>query len=122
MQLVAVFDVIARHRLAVLSTVHADGSRQAALSGIALHQAREIVFDTSSQSRKYANLRASPAVALVVGWQGETTVQIEGLAREPAGNELERVKASYFAAWPDGRMREHSPTIAYVLITPTWVR
>jgi pyridoxine/pyridoxamine 5'-phosphate oxidase len=122
MDLGEVFDFVARHRLAVLSTVYANGTPEAALVGIAVHQGREIIFDTSVTSRKFANLRARPAIALVVGWDGETTIQIEGVAREPGEQELERAKQSYFLAWPDGRAREHWPTIAYFLITPTWVR
>lgn len=117
-----VFAVIGRQRLAVISTVHASGAPESALVGIGLTPAGEIVFDTSDRSRKVANLRVSPAIALVVGWEGEVTVQIEGRAREPVGKDLAAAKAAYFKTWPDGRDRQSWPDIAYFVVTPTWMR
>jgi hypothetical protein len=58
------------------------------------------------------------------GWLAgdERTVQVDGIADEPAGAELERLKRAYFAAWPDGSARESWPGITYVRVRPTWVR
>ncbi len=117
-----VFEFIGRQRLAVLSTVHASGGPESALVGIGLTAAGEIVFDTSDRSRKVANLRARPAIALVVGWEGEVTVQIEGTAHEPQGDALAAVKAAYFRTWPECRAHETWPDIAYFVVTPTWMR
>ena len=52
------------HRLAVISSVSPAAAPQAALIGIAVTEALDIIFDTLSTSRKYANLRADPRVAL----------------------------------------------------------
>jgi pyridoxine/pyridoxamine 5'-phosphate oxidase len=117
-----IFAFIRAQRLGVISTVHASGAPEAALVGFGFDAEIGIVFDTSSTSRKAVNLRARPAVAFVVGWEAETTVQIEGVAREPAGDELQRAKAVYFAAWPDGREREAWPDITYFIVRLTWVR
>ena len=35
---------------------------------------------------------------------------------------LERLKAAYYEAWPDGRARAAWPGIAYVRIRPVWLR
>ena len=35
-------------------------------------------------------------MALVIGWDDGRTVQYEGICDEPAGNELEQLKALYF--------------------------
>lgn len=110
-----------QHRLAVLSTVR-DGAPQAALVGIAVTDGLEVVFDTVTGSRKYANLLADPRVAMVAGWDYGKTVQIEGAADLLAGEELAPYKEVYFAVWPDGRERQHWPDIAYVRVRPRWLR
>ena len=110
-----------QHRLAVVATT-ANGTPQAAVVGIAVADTLDIVFDTVSTSRKYQNLRADPRVAMVVGWDGEQTVQLEGMADLPSGSALDACKKTYFAAWPDGLERENWPNIAYVCVHPRWVR
>ncbi len=82
----------------------------------------EIVFDTLGTTRKAANLRRDPRSAVVVGWDDEQTVQIEGLADEPTGAELARLKRVYFAAYPDGPEREAWAGITYVRVRPMWAR
>jgi len=108
--------------LAVLSTIGPKGTPQSALVGIAVTPELEIVFDTVRSSRKYGNLVANPAVAFVVGCTGETTVQFEGEAFEPVGDELRRYQAIYFATWPGGPSRLSWPGICYFVVKPTWIR
>ncbi len=110
-----------QHRLAVVSTAR-DGAPQAAVVGIAVTDALDIVSDTVTTSRKYANLIADPRVALVVGWDFGQTVQVEGWAAVLAGDELAACKQVYFAVWPDGRERERWPDIAYIRVRPRWLR
>jgi pyridoxine/pyridoxamine 5'-phosphate oxidase len=117
-----VFRFIAGKRLAVISTVSASFQPQAALIGFAFNPALGLVFDTSCKSRKVRNLRARPKSALVIGWDDETSVQLEGVAAEPTGDELRRAKEAYFATWPDGRARQSWPDIAYFLFKPAWMR
>jgi len=111
-----------RHRLCVQASVSPSGAPQAAVVGYAVGDDLEIVFDTLGTTRKMQNLRREPRVALVVGWDDEQTVQIEGVADEPAGAELERVRAVYFAAWPDGVQRLSWKGITHVRVRPTWAR
>jgi pyridoxine/pyridoxamine 5'-phosphate oxidase len=122
MDIGAVFHFIRQKRLAVVSTVHATGSPESALVGIAVTPANDIVFDTLRTTRKAINLVARPDVALVVGWDDEMSVQIEGIARQPEGDDLVAVKAAYFAVWPDGRDRENWPNLTYFAIRPRWLR
>jgi general stress protein 26 len=109
------------YKLAVEATVAPDGAPQAATVGVAVSDAGELVFDTLTTTRKYANLVANPRVALVLG-EGEITIQVEGIADVPAGAELERMKQVYFAIYPDGRERAAWPNITWVRVTPTWAR
>jgi pyridoxine/pyridoxamine 5'-phosphate oxidase len=106
----------------VEATIGESGMPQAALIGVAFSDSLEIVFDTIETSRKVVALRASPKIALVIGWDDERTVQIEGVADEPRGVELERLKHVYFAAFPDGPQRQAWPGITYVRVRPTWIR
>ena len=122
MKLEDVFDIVRRKRFAVVSTVHDSGAPEAALMGFALTQQNEIVFDTLSDSRKAINLARRPGAALVVGWDDDISIQIEGDARQPVDDDLASAKAAYFREWPDGREREHWPNIAYFVVRPRWIR
>lgn len=112
-------------RLAVQASVTPEGNPQAAVVGFVVSGQLEVFFDTSRHSRKVANLRHSPKIALVIGGLipgDERTLQYEGLADEPAGNDLKRLKELYFASFPDGRAREQWPDITYIRTRPTWLR
>ena len=80
------------------------------------------MFDTLSTSRKVANLARNSAAAVVIGWDDNISLQIEGTAHQPIGDDLSRAKEAYFFAWPDGRARETWPNIAYVAVSPKWIR
>ncbi len=122
MKVEEVFDIVRRKRFLVVSTVHESGRPEAALMGFALTAENEFVFDTLSTSRKAVNIAHNPAAALVIGWDDGVSIQIEGEARQPVGDDLARAKAAYFREWPDGRDREHWPNIAYFVVRPRWVR
>ena len=122
MKLEEVFDIVRRKRLAVVSTVHDSGAPEAALVGFALTERDEVVFDTLGSSRKAVNIVRRPAAALVIGWENDISVQIEGVARRPQGGDLDYAKAAYFREWPDGRGRENWPDIAYIVVKPRWMR
>ena len=112
-------------RLAVQASCALGGRAQAALVGIAVTDMFEIIFDTLDSTRKAQNLRQSPLAAFVLGgWRAadERTVQFEGVADEPMGAELERIKHAYFAAWPDGRDRTAWAGLTYFRVRPTWIR
>jgi len=112
-------------RYAVEASVSAVGQPQAAVVGVVVTDEFEIVFDTLGTTRKMANLRANPRIALAIGslQAGEERgVQYEGLADEPRGVELARVQELYFAKFPEGRARLAWPGITYVRVRPTWLR
>jgi hypothetical protein len=111
-----------RHRYCVQASVTSSGAPQAAVIGFAVSDGLEIVFDTVGTTRKMTNLRRDPRVALVIGWDEEQTVQLEGVADEPRGAELSRLKAVYFQAFPDGVERQSWKDITYVRVRPIWAR
>ncbi len=113
------------HRLAVEASVAQSGAPQAAVVGIVVTSRFEIFFDTVESSRKAPNLRRNPKIAFVIGGLlpgDERTVQFEGVADEPGGAELARLKRAYFAAFSDGRERQAWPGITYIRATPVWIR
>jgi len=117
--------VMRGNRYAIEATVTPTGAPQAAVIGVAVTDAFEIVFDTLGGSRKAQNLRVNRRVALVLGdsYNGdERTIQYEGLADEPTGAERERLKEAYFAVFPDGRDRQNWPGMTYFRVTPVWIR
>jgi len=122
MERVELYDFMRRQRYGVVSSVAADGTPQSALVGIATTPEMCLVFDTTKSSRKYANLVREPRCSLVIGWAGEQTLQLEGVAEEPVGDDLLRLQATYFDAWPDGPARMRWPEIAYFVVRPRWLR
>ncbi len=113
---------IREHSLGVVATKSPSGQPQAAVVGIAVSDAFEIIFDTLETTRKAVNLRYCPEVACVVGWDEEQTVQIEGIADEPRGVDLHRLQRHYFGQFPDGQVRLAWPGITYFRIRPQWIR
>ena len=118
-------EFLRQHRVAVEASVSASGGAQAAVVGVAFTDRFEVVFDTLASSRKAENLRRNPKLALVIGGLlagDERTVQYEGIADEPSGSELARLKQTYYAVYPDGPSRVHWPGLIYVRVSPTWIR
>jgi pyridoxine/pyridoxamine 5'-phosphate oxidase len=116
------FAFLSSCKLGVLGSVSPEGVPQSALVGIAVTEGLEIIFDTLETTRKYRNLTVNCRASFVVGWEGERTVQFEGEAFLPEGDELARYKEVYFANWPDGPARQSWPGITYFVVRPLWIR
>ena len=120
-----VLEFMRSHSLAVQASVSPVDAPQAAVVGFIVTDDFEVVFDTVNTTRKVANLRRNARCALVIGGivnGDERTVQIEGIADEPTGSDLERLKELYFVRFPDGRERQHWPGLMYVRVRPRWLR
>ena len=117
-----VYGFMRLQRLGVVSSLGPEGTPQSALVGVAVTPGWEVVFDTLRSTRKYRNLTARPACSVVLGWNGEQTVQMEGLAAEPDGAEMERLREVYFSVWPEGRERLQWPGLVHLVVRPRWVR
>jgi pyridoxine/pyridoxamine 5'-phosphate oxidase len=114
-----------KYRVAVETSVSSDGVPQAAVVGVAVGDEFELVFDTLLSTRKAVNLRQNPRTAFVFGGWGageERTVQYEGVADQPSGAELERVRELYFSVYPDGRDRLSWAGLIHIRVRPTWLR
>jgi hypothetical protein len=100
-----ILDFVRAQRFAVQASATGDSAPQAAAIGFVATDAFELFFDTLDSARKCVNLRGDPRIALVIGWD-DRTVQYEGVADEPHGAELARLKQLYLARFPDGIERE----------------
>jgi hypothetical protein len=118
-------EFLRRYRLAVQASVSPSCAPQAAVVGFAVTDRLEIIFDTLESTRKARNLRLNDRLALVIGGVtdgDERTVQIQGIADEPSGLELERLREAYYRVHPDGPSRLSWPGLVYVRVRPTWAR
>ena len=119
-----VHQFIKQYKLGVIATTNEAGRPEAALVGIAVSDKLEIIFDTLTTSRKYHNILRNPRVAVVIGWDNETTVQYEGVA-EVLGDdkEAENLREIYYQVYPDGRERAKTwPGLVHIKIIPRWLR
>jgi hypothetical protein len=113
---------IAASRYGVVATNAPSGAPESAIVGVAATMALELVFDTVDSTRKIANLRRDPNVSAVIGFTDEGTLQYEGVADEPAGEDLARIQHVYFEAFPDGPSRLTWAGITYVRVRPSWLK
>ena len=113
---------IAASRYGVVATNAASGAPESAIVGVAATMALELVFDTVDSTRKIANLRRDPNVSAVIGFTDGGTLQYEGVADEPAGEDLARIQHVYFEAFPDGPSRLTWAGITYVRVRPSWLK
>ena len=77
------YEFMRSRRLAVIATAGKDAIPEAALIEIAVTKDLEIIFETTTATRKLPNLRANPHVAIVIGWEASQTLRCDGLADEP---------------------------------------
>lgn len=122
---IALVAFIRAHRWAIEASSSLDGAPQAAIIGVAVTANLELVFDTLASSRKAANLRANPRIALVIGGWNDAeprTLQYEGDADFPVDIELHELRQIYFAAFADGPGRLSLPDITCVRVKPRWIR
>ncbi len=117
-------ELFASQRLGVLATC-AEGQPHASLVAFAAtDDLRHVVFATPRATRKYAQLSANPAVALVVDsrssdesdFQKATAVTVIGRATEATGEERDRFLAAYCARHSHLQEFATSPTSALVTV------
>jgi general stress protein 26 len=119
-----VFEFLNQHEIGILSTIHVDKvAPESAVVGFGNTQGLELIFGTSTTTRKYANLQKNPQVCLVIGWSSTTgSLQYEGVAHE-MGRE-EREKYAYLLLQKNINHQQFldQPTQSYFLVKPAWLR
>ena len=106
----------------VVATATPEGAPEAAYVAIAATDTGELVFDARPNSRKIANIRANPRVAVVIDGRDETTLQCEGAADIPSGLDRDRCIAAYASAFPEFAESVASDRVVVVRVTLEWAR
>lgn len=109
-------------QLAVLATASLDGTPEAALINIAVTPELEVIFETTTATQKFRNLEHNPRVSLVIGWESDATLQMNGLVDAPMGGELERLKGFFLESFPDKFSHQYWPGNDYFRVRPYWAR
>ena len=109
-------------RLGVIATSGEGNRPEAALMSIAVTPNLEIIFETTAATRKSANLARNPRVSFVIGWQGDRTLQYDGLVDRPQGAEFDRIKAFFLSVFPQKTSDEFWPGNDYFRVRPRWIR
>jgi PPOX class probable F420-dependent enzyme len=122
MDLTGLVDHVRTHGDGVVTSLGPDGQPQAAYVAITATDDGELVLDARTTSRKVANVRRDPRVAVVVGGPGGTTLQCEGLADLPDGPDRDRCAAAYVATFPQFASSLSDPAIVVVRVRLTWAR
>lgn len=116
---------ISKQHLAVVATVNESGLPEAALVGIGHTNDFEIIFGTTHSTRKYKNISRNPNVAMVIGWDKDQTVQLEGVASElDMNNPTDRnlVELYYWGKNPSARHYADNAERVYIKVSAYWVR
>jgi pyridoxine/pyridoxamine 5'-phosphate oxidase len=117
-----IYDFMKPCRQGVVSTVSPNGTPEAAFVNLVTMPDLSVIFETLNTTRKYGNLRREPRVALVMGWGGDKTLQIEGRAEELFDSGLGDFKKAYYAALPENSGHEGWPGLTYIRVLPSWIR
>lgn len=118
-----VLEFCKKQPLAVVSTISKNGDPEAAVVGFCVTDSLEFIFDTSNQSRKYANIRDNQKIAAVIGWDKGCTVQYEGVAREITEKmEWEECWKIQIAKEPAAAKYKDLPESRMFKVAPRWVR
>lgn len=109
--------------LGVIATLGPRGTPQAAVIAVVATDLGEVVFGTERGSRKFANIRRRPDVALAVGWNDDAvSVQCEGIADEPDGADMDRCLKCYLDRFPREQRLAENGELVLVRVRMNWIR
>jgi len=118
-------DFLASNFIAVFCTVNDAGLPEAATMAYSRRGKLDIVFQTPSTTRKYANLHRNPHIAVVIGWipEDQITVQYEGIAREVTDDaEREILTGPHSNLHEVSKRYVHVPENKFFVVSPTAIR
>lgn len=111
-----------RHGLCVISIVDEGRAPQSALVYYAVTRDLELIFYCMQTTQKALNLRLDPRISVVIGWDGEQTLQYEDIAEEPQFEELDKLKRTFLEVLPDRAGRLGWPGLTIFRVKPSWGR
>ena len=117
-------DYLRTQLLCVIATVDQRGRPQAATVAFSENNKLELCIGTRSDTRKYANIKRTKQVALVIGVDisRKISVQYEGVAVELQGKELAQCRQQHISKNPGTARFVNDSLERFFKITPTWIR
>lgn len=112
---------LGQFKTCVLATC-SNAQPQAATVGYSADSEVKIMIATTSKTRKAMNLAKNNKVALVVGFDGPKTVQLEGVAKKLSQQDYKKRVELHFQKVPGAKKFAGDDGQNYYLITPTWLR
>lgn len=106
----------------VIATIGDSWQPEAATVGFSLDGELKVLIATNEKTRKAANLAENNKVALVVGFDGPKTVQLEGEAEKIDQTKHQDRINLHFEKVPGAKKFSGESGQNYYLITPTWLR
>ncbi len=106
----------------VIATVSEGAKPEAATVGFSVDDHFMILIATNKTTRKATNIIRNGNVALVVGFEGPKTVQLEGVARKIDETEFSGRIDLHYKKVPGAQKFAGDDGQSYFLITPTWLR
>ncbi len=113
---------LGKQKLGIIATLHENGAPEAAAIQVTLADDGNIVFDCFPESRKFKNIYTDKRIALVVGWEDNITVQIEGdVVPITDVNEKKKLEGIHVANCPlEAEFLKYGAQL--FKIKPRWVR
>lgn len=115
-------ELLQREKYCIVSTVNANGSPESAFVAFSENNKLELMIGTSKKSRKFKNILANPNVAVVIGSDGKSTLQYEGIVRIAQSEELEDRLVAHHKKQPGAKKYQSDPSEVYLLVLPKWLR
>ncbi len=113
-------DFLNRCSLGAVATT-SDKGPELALVDFAVNDELALVFQTIQTTRKCVNLRADPRIAFMA-WEGNQTLQYEGIADEPDEYDMKPLLDVFFARNPQALNQRGWPGLVYFRVRPKWIR
>lgn len=115
-------DFLEAFETCVIATVGSSQRPEAATVGFSVDDDFKFVIASNQSTRKAQNIAENDQVALVVGFDGSQTLQLEGNAIPlDEKDDADRIQL-HFNKVPGARKYADESGQKYYLITPTWLR
>lgn len=105
----------------VIATMSGD-QPQAATVGFSIDDNFQVLIASNESARKAQNLKKNAKVALVVGFKGPKTVQLEGVAEKLDQHQGQGRIKLHFEKVPGAKKFAGESNQTYYLVAPTWLR
>ncbi|MFA5991203.1 MAG: pyridoxamine 5'-phosphate oxidase family protein [Candidatus Doudnabacteria bacterium] len=116
-----ILEFFRKEKLAVLSYLHGDQPRSAAID-FSETEDLDIVFTTLSGYRKYENLKQNPNVAFTFGGKNNVTIQFEGKAKELSRTEFLPYLKYHIQKNPVELKFSEMLEAKFFKVNPAWIR